>query len=79
MNAPQISQAGWWDIFLQGQIDSFEGSREYCAEDVADKQWLWIIPGGHCTGDEATFGYPKFESLQDFPYMAQEVRMRMRE
>jgi len=73
VNAPQISQAGWWDIFLQGQIDTFDGTIEYCEEDVQDKQWLWIIPGGHCTGDEATFGYPKFESLQDFPYMAQEM------
>jgi hypothetical protein len=73
VNAPGVSQAGWWDIFLQGQIDTFEATRQYAQEGVRDQQWLWIIPGGHCTGDESTFGYPKFESLESWPAMAAQV------
>jgi putative CocE/NonD family hydrolase len=71
VDAPTMSQAGWHDIFLQGQIDSFDDTlTQVAGTDLASKMWLWIIPGGHCTGDEADFGYPKFESLQNFPYMA---------
>ena len=43
---------------------------------LSEKQWLWIIPGGHCTGDEADFGYPEFESLESFPRMAEQVNSR---
>jgi len=73
VNAPTISQAGWHDIFLQGQIDSFDATVAQVSQTdpaLAAKMWLWIIPGGHCTGDEGDFGYPRFESLQDFPYMS---------
>lgn len=73
VNAPGLSQAGWWDIFLQGQIDTFDNTVRYAQESVRDKQWLWVIPGGHCTGNELTFGYPKFESLQSFPLMAEQI------
>jgi predicted acyl esterase len=73
INAPGIQQAGWWDIFLQPQIDTFEGTRQFAQAEVVDQQWLWIIPSGHCTGDEAEFGYPKFESLESFPRMAEQV------
>jgi len=63
VKVPGVTQAGWWDIFQQGQIDSWSGAMTYGASNVRDKLWLFIIPLGHCTGDESSFDYPKFETL----------------
>lgn len=73
VHVPSISQAGWHDIFLQGQLDSFAGTLEFVDPATAEHMWLWVIPGGHCTGDEADFGYPQFESLESFPRMAEQI------
>jgi len=59
---PGVTQAGWWDIFLQPQLDSYAGAVEYGDPSIRDKEWLFIIPLGHCTGDDLSdFKYPKFE------------------
>jgi len=49
------------DIFLQPQLDSYAGAVQYGDPSIRDKEWLFIIPLGHCTGDDADFRYPKFE------------------
>lgn len=60
VQAPGVTQAGWWDIFAQPQIDSYTGAYTYGSP--KDKMWFWMIPLGHCTGDDLSdFGYPKFE------------------
>jgi len=61
--APGVTQAGWWDIFQQGQLDTYQGTITYGDPSIRDKQWMFIIPLGHCTGDESSFDYPKFEIL----------------
>jgi predicted acyl esterase len=60
INASSIQQAGWWDIFAQQQIDTYEGSRKY---GNVTKHWFWAIPLGHCTGSLSDFDYPKAEVL----------------
>jgi len=60
VNASSIQQAGWWDIFAQQQIDTYEGSRKY---GNVTKHWFWAIPLGHCTGSLSDFDYPKAEVL----------------
>eukprot|EP00456_Euglypha_rotunda_P076967 TRINITY_DN723_c0_g1_i7.p1 TRINITY_DN723_c0_g1~~TRINITY_DN723_c0_g1_i7.p1 ORF type:complete len:536 (-),score=54.82 TRINITY_DN723_c0_g1_i7:21-1499(-) len=61
--APGVTQAGWWDIFLQPQLESYAGGLEYGDPSIRDELYLFVIPLGHCTGDESTFNYPYFETL----------------
>jgi hypothetical protein len=60
VNASGVQQAGWWDIFQQGQIDTFEGTRAY---GTVKTHWFWMIPLGHCTGSLSDFDYPMAEVL----------------
>jgi predicted acyl esterase len=57
--APNIHQAGWWDIFSQPQIDTFMGTITYGDPAIRKMSWLWIIPLGHCTLNG--FDYPGWE------------------
>jgi hypothetical protein len=63
VKSPGIQQAGWWDIFLQAQLDSYAGAVQYGDPSITDKLILFIIPLGHCTGDDSDFGYPDMETL----------------
>jgi putative CocE/NonD family hydrolase len=54
-----MHQAGWWDIFLQPQIDTFMGVTQYATPPGNKMTWLWIIPLGHCTLNG--FDFPGFE------------------
>jgi hypothetical protein len=57
--SPSIHQAGWWDIFQQPQISTFEGVITYGAPNIRNMTWLWVIPLGHCTLNG--FDFPGFE------------------
>jgi len=59
VKSPSVHQAGWWDIFSQPQIATFEGTIQYCDPSVRNMTWLWIIPLGHCTLNG--FDYPGWE------------------
>mmetsp|Transcript_56821 Transcript_56821/g.166306 ORF Transcript_56821/g.166306 Transcript_56821/m.166306 type:complete len:635 (-) Transcript_56821:32-1936(-) len=48
---PVVSSAGWWDIFLQRQLDDFEGIRTKSDPSVRDKHVLIVGPLGHCAVD----------------------------
>jgi hypothetical protein len=61
VKAPGVTQMGWWDIFAQPQLDSWTGAITMGDPSIRDKEWLFVIPLGHCTGDETTFDFPKFE------------------
>jgi len=61
VKAPGVTQAGWWDIFLQPQLATYAGAVTYGDPSIRDKQWLFVIPLGHCTGDESDFLFPGFE------------------
>jgi predicted acyl esterase len=67
---PSLHQAGWWDIFLQPQIETFMGIVQYGASNVQNMTYLWIIPLGHCTLNG--FDYPGFEVAEP---MGQAVAM----
>jgi len=61
VDCPGVTQAAWWDIFAQPQLNSWAGALQYGQQ--PDKMWLFVIPLGHCTGNNDQFLYPKFEIL----------------
>jgi len=42
-------------------LDTFAGTQQYGNQKWVNQQYLWVIPLGHCTGDENGFFYPQFE------------------
>jgi len=56
---------GWWDIFAQPQLDSWTGAATMGDPSIRDKEWLFVVPLGHCTGDETDFLFPKSEIVDD--------------
>lgn len=57
MNVPTYHLTGWFDIFINGQIDTWKNMRQYVNPDVAERQKIVIGPwahqtiGGRTTGD----------------------------
>jgi len=45
---PVIESAGWWDIFQDGQLQSFAGLRAGSDPSIRDKHVLIVDPLGHC-------------------------------
>lgn len=53
---------GWWDIFTDGQIETFENMRKYCNDSLSRLQKLVIGPWAHQTIGTRTTGdmtYPR--------------------
>jgi putative CocE/NonD family hydrolase len=45
---PSIHWAGWYDIFLDHQIDAFNGYKTKGQPQIRDDTYLFIEPHGHC-------------------------------
>ena len=45
---PTVMWAGWYDIFLRGNLMAFEGYQKLSDPSVRGKQFLLIDPCGHC-------------------------------
>eukprot|EP00456_Euglypha_rotunda_P076961 TRINITY_DN723_c0_g1_i21.p1 TRINITY_DN723_c0_g1~~TRINITY_DN723_c0_g1_i21.p1 ORF type:complete len:449 (-),score=57.73 TRINITY_DN723_c0_g1_i21:21-1295(-) len=63
VKSPGIAQAGWWDIFLQPQLMTYEGTVQYGDPSIRDQLYLFVIPLGHCTGSASDFDFPLVETL----------------
>lgn len=48
VNYPSAFWAGWYDIFLVGNLEAFRGFNDDCAESVRHTSTLVIDPLGHC-------------------------------
>lgn len=48
-NWPTIHQSGWWDIFMEAQINGFNGLRALSDPSVRDKHVLIMAALGHCS------------------------------
>jgi len=57
---PAIHRAGWWDIFQQEMLNTYEGAVAEADPAVRDSQWLFVEPLGHCEGSASDFGYPNY-------------------
>jgi hypothetical protein len=53
VTTPTVFWAGWDDIFLNGQLDAFEGFQKA----TNGKSWLFIDAEGHC--QDAHADYPR--------------------
>eukprot|EP01012_Entosiphon_sulcatum_P001185 TRINITY_DN10218_c0_g1_i1.p1 TRINITY_DN10218_c0_g1~~TRINITY_DN10218_c0_g1_i1.p1 ORF type:complete len:605 (+),score=61.21 TRINITY_DN10218_c0_g1_i1:45-1817(+) len=47
---PGVHVAGWFDPFLSGQLEAYEGDRSKSAKFVRAAQILRVAPQGHCAG-----------------------------
>lgn len=56
INTPAIHLGGWFDIFIQGTIDSFLSRQKYGQPDALGKQKLIIGPWTHHWPDNLTLG-----------------------
>lgn len=56
VNAPAIHLGGWFDIFIQGTIDSFISRQKYGKENALGKQKLIIGPWTHHWPDNLSLG-----------------------
>ncbi len=52
---PTVMWAGWYDIFLHGNLYSFDGFQKRSAPAVQGKHWLVVDPCGHCQDAAAYF------------------------
>lgn len=48
VNWPTVHWAGWYDIFLRGQLVTFEGFQKNSQVAVRGKHWIVVDPCGHC-------------------------------
>jgi putative CocE/NonD family hydrolase len=48
-NWPTIQLAGWWDIFMEGQLSGFNGLRALSDPNTRDKHVLIMAALGHCS------------------------------
>jgi len=55
-----VHRAGWWDIFSQQMINTYNGAVAMADPSVRAKQYLFVEPLGHCEGSARDFGYPNF-------------------
>jgi putative CocE/NonD family hydrolase len=55
-----IHRAGWWDIFQQQMLNTFNGAVQYSQAAVRQQQYLFVEPLGHCEGSAKDFNYPKY-------------------
>jgi predicted acyl esterase len=56
MRVPAYHLTGWWDIFTDGQIDTWQRMREHNTPQIADLQKLIIGPWAHQTTGGQTTG-----------------------
>jgi len=49
---PIVHYGGWWDIFQQPQINTFNGSVQGADITVRNRQYLFLEPLGHCRDSE---------------------------
>jgi len=64
---PAIHRAGWWDIFQQGNINTFIGASTMGSINARAQQYLFVEPLGHCEGSANSFGYPNYVINDWFP------------
>ena len=69
-NVPAIHQGGWYDIFNQGTLDTFEGYQKNGGEGAVGEQFLVMATGGHCQGLGDKFPNEEFGAQ-----LAQEIGM----
>jgi len=64
-NVPAVHRAGWWDIFQQEMLNTYNGAAAQANPAVRGMQWLFVEPLGHCESEASTFGYPQYV-IQDW-------------
>lgn len=52
---PAVHWAGWYDIFLEGHLETFEGFHKLAAPEVRSRQYLVVDPLGHCQDADRYF------------------------
>ena len=55
-----VHVAGWYDVFSEAQLETFFQLNDTSLGATAP-QWLWVVPGGHCTG--SAVGWPLADLL----------------
>ena len=62
MNVPTLNLTGWWDIFIDGQIDTWTQMKKYTLPQVKDKQYIVIGPWAHQTIGQTKTGDMQYKS-----------------
>jgi len=74
IKSPQLHVGGWYDIFLQGTIDSFVAAQENSSSECKNQHKLIIGPWAHRWKEREGFGeFPTVEKGRQAPYSIQSI------